>query len=75
MQTTPHSNATPAGQAGRLATCDDCGAAIPRSDRLCEACASAHDAPPAPRWHTAVHWLILIVVMTAIIGIGALFTA
>ena len=72
MQTSLIAAAPPAG---RLAACQDCGTAIPRSDRLCEACASAHDAPRAPGWHTAVNWLILVVLMTAIIGIGALFTA
>ena len=65
---------TAASPADRHSACQDCGTAIPRTDRLCSACAATHAPPRPPAWHTAVHWLILIVFMAALIGIATLFT-
>lgn len=55
------------------AACQDCGTAIPCSDRLCQPCARARQGVPPPPWQTAVHWLVFIAAMGIVFGVGAIF--
>jgi hypothetical protein len=54
--------------------CAGCGTAIPARAARCAICERAQAGQGNSLWSTALHWLVFVLVMSAIMGIGWLIT-
>lgn len=56
------------------AACEVCASPIPGGTRICPLCARKAAAPSHQGWVTLLNWVAFIAIMSAIIGLGAVFT-
>lgn len=56
------------------AACERCGTSIPGHERLCSPCERRIDGAGNSAASTALHWLVFVGTMSAIIGIGWLLS-
>jgi hypothetical protein len=65
---------TPRRQPPPDGVCTSCGTAIPARALRCAVCERTQAGQVDSLWTTALHWLVFVLVMSAIIGAGGLLS-
>ena len=54
-------------------TCARCGTSVPANETICPFCAPVLEIKQNTGWMTLLNWLVLILAMVAIFGVGLYF--